>query len=481
MKRVISLLLMIICLLTPLTAFARQASTRLQMSYTPSGEYASSVYHSRLTELVQTGNQRLDLINAALSQVGYHEGNTEEDLDGENYAGNLNVTEYGRWFGLEVLDRDTGFYYEWCAMFVAWCARQAGIPVSIINNSAYAHVGGNPYYFNMSFQPRGSYLPKTGDLIIYDWAYSSKEWDHVGIVTFVENGYVHAVEGNFSNKVLTRVIALDDSEIQGYGTPAYTNADASAVLAANYPVPTRTLNYGDTGEDVKWLQAALLHLGYASPIDGKFGRNTLRVLKKFQDAHGLTADGICGKKTRKMVKKYLEQVTAPADPSDPSNYPFPTRTLKYGSQGNDVRWVQAVLKRLGFAAAIDGDFGSVTKKAVKAFQKKYGLTADGKVGSATREKLKQEYEHPTPQTNPSQPPTDIGYPVPTRNLKKGMRGEDVKWVQEVLRRLGYTIVVDGIFGSETDYRVRHFQKSNSLAQDGVVGPVTRAAMQASIQ
>ena len=63
-------------------------------------------------------------------------------------------------------------------------------------------------------------------------------------------------------------------------------------------------------------------------------------------------------------------------------------TLRQGSQGNDVKEVQRRLKNWGYySGAVDGVFGAGTKKAVIAFQKKNGLTADGVVGKATYQAL----------------------------------------------------------------------------------------------
>lgn len=59
----------------------------------------------------------------------------------------------------------------------------------------------------------------------------------------------------------------------------------------------RTLRRGCQGDDVAWLQWELSKRGYALADDGDFGANTERKVKQFQSANGLTADGICGKKT----------------------------------------------------------------------------------------------------------------------------------------------------------------------------------------
>ena len=55
-------------------------------------------------------------------------------------------------------------------------------------------------------------------------------------------------------------------------------------------------------------------------------------------------------------------------------------------------------------------------------------------------------------------------------------GYHVTQVQYVLRSFGYTVAIDGDFGSQTEKAVKHFQKVNNILADGVVGPVTQNAM-----
>ena len=58
----------------------------------------------------------------------------------------------------------------------------------------------------------------------------------------------------------------------------------------------------------------------------------------------------------------------------------------------------------------------------------------------------------------------------------------IQLIQSFLRHGGYTgldglkLQTDGIFGANTDYAVRHFQRNNGLAVDGIVGPMTRAML-----
>lgn len=68
------------------------------------------------------------------------------------------------------------------------------------------------------------------------------------------------------------------------------------------------------------------------------------------------------------------------------------------------------------------------------------------------------------------------YAEPTITLKQGTYGTGVKWLQDMLNHNGYSITVDGIYGNGTYQVVKQFQASKGLEIDGVVGPVTRAAL-----
>lgn len=74
------------------------------------------------------------------------------------------------------------------------------------------------------------------------------------------------------------------------------------------------------------------------------------------------------------------------------------------------------------------------------------------------------------------------YAEPAKNLKKGSKGEGVKWIQWMLERCGYSVGSDGIdgdFGSTTHAAVTKFQKDHKLEVDGIAGKLTRAALKAA--
>jgi hypothetical protein len=62
----------------------------------------------------------------------------------------------------------------------------------------------------------------------------------------------------------------------------------------------------------------------------------------------------------------------------------------------------------------------------------------------------------------------------TQVLNRGDTGTDVKALQISLQKQGYNVSVDGSFGPETEAAVKQYQKDNGLAQDGKVGPATKA-------
>jgi peptidoglycan hydrolase-like protein with peptidoglycan-binding domain len=141
-----------------------------------------------------------------------------------------------------------------------------------------------------------------------------------------------------------------------------TNAQAAAL---NKPL----LKEGSTGTAVKELQQLLNRWGYSVTVDGNFGRYTRTSVEAFQTRMFLNADGIVGNNTWQALYT-----------GAPVNMP----TLKRGSQGQTVKTLQTVLSQTGdYQGSIDGIFGAVTETAVRKFQTRAGLVADGIVGSKT--------------------------------------------------------------------------------------------------
>lgn len=93
---------------------------------------------------------------------------------------------------------------------------------------------------------------------------------------------------------------------------------------------------------------------------------------------------------------WCKKTTVDADTSkNPSVCPFkaPVANVYVGGRGESVKWIQWHLNAaMGCKLTVDGMFGNGTWTAVKNFQRKYGLVADGVVGKMTREKMKEVVE-----------------------------------------------------------------------------------------
>ena len=201
------------------------------LGYVPTEQYMASVYYQRLKSVGLTGNRAFDVMNIAASQLGYHEGDDESELGGGNLRGTRNFSEYGYWFGTEVMGNESGLFSAWCAFFICWCARRAELPQSVICNAAYAKPDGADsrgfgYFHVDAIEPEG-YTPRYGDLIFFDWD-CDVTWDHVALVYYVTETKVGTVEGNAVDGVRHREFELTDPVIRAYGSPAYGERPAAA-------------------------------------------------------------------------------------------------------------------------------------------------------------------------------------------------------------------------------------------------------------
>jgi len=152
----------------------------------------------------------------------------------------------------------------------------------------------------------------------------------------------------------------------GLGAPAYAAGkehQASAKAGARRMHP-RILRLGDAGPDVVRIQRML-----GVSADGVFGHITLRAVRRFQAEHGLLVDGEVGPHTRAAMADEQRGSTGEV-------------VLRLHDRGPAVAELQ---RALGVPA--DGEFGPVTLRAVKQFQARHGLLADGQVGDHTRARL----------------------------------------------------------------------------------------------
>lgn len=255
----ITALILAVCVIIPCLCVAISSAEYVSAGTkgdTPASEsYQRSKYYTYLTDTKLTGDEPTDVIAIALSQLGYKEGNSLDELGGLSSGGG-NFSEYNWNFG----DFSSGYSYHWCAAFVSFCLLQAGChDLNTLkdwcrdhpNDSGYiwrelgcekwrvalkdagffktsiAHQSTNSQKLSESFDPE--YTPSAGDLIFFtDNPY--KTASHIGIVLYIENDIVYTIEGNTraqdgletdGDGVYIKSYSLFDTKITGFADMPY--------------------------------------------------------------------------------------------------------------------------------------------------------------------------------------------------------------------------------------------------------------------
>ena len=168
------------------------------------------------------------------------------------------------------------------------------------------------------------------------------------------------------------------------------------------------------------VQEKLKELGlYQGEITGNAGDKTTAAIKEFQKENGLAADGIVGSATLSKLNAVYNAHVSASSTTAPSASAAPASPSVSSSTISDA---QEKLKALGmYSGEITGNAGSKTEAAIKAFQKKYGLTADGILGSATLSKLNEVYSGTQRRTIPHQQRLSLSQAVPLSRFRKSSR------------------------------------------------------------
>jgi SpoIID/LytB domain protein len=141
---------------------------------------------------------------------------------------------------------------------------------------------------------------------------------------------------------------------------------------------TVDLGSGDEHPDVRRLQQRLRRAGVyprSAPITTYFGSITLRAVRRYQRAHDISATGYVGSITRARLNH--------------RTYRFKSG-IGYGTRSPVVRELQHRLRHEGFyprSAPRTSYFGSITRRAVKRYQRAHDIRATGYLGPATRRSL----------------------------------------------------------------------------------------------
>ena len=276
----------------------------------------------------------------------------------------------------------------------------------------------------------------------------------------------------------------------------YYGSDIEIVRTSNIQsipqsYPGSPLRQGDSGTAVFTLQRQLNRITKDYPflgkltVDGVFGSRMAATVRAFQKQFNLTSDGVVGRQTWYKISyiyvsvKDLAELTSEGEVSSGtlSDGTWGGTVLRTGSTGSAVEQLQFWLNTLAQyessipSLTVDGVYGTGTANAVRAFQRKYGLTVDGVVGRATWTEVYDQFRSIQ---------SDNGTPnaYPGTALREGSSGQNVRLVQFWLKiaRTVYpslsNVTVDGRFGSATAAAVRRFQTYFGLTSDGVVGRTT---------
>lgn len=204
------------------------------------------------------------LIGTAEDQVGYMGKRSNSQLD--EYKSNTS----GKWNKYaRDLDALGDFYngkkngYDWCDVFVDWCfvttfGRDLG---QKLLGQPDRSLGAGTEYSLRYYQQMGRLFskPEPGDQIFFG---NSKSTWHTGIVSKVENGYVHTIEGNAGNPSAVRAgrYVIGGKNIKGYGRPDWSMvpADKPEEPGGNGGEEVDNMTYYKTLDDVpEWYRPAV--------------------------------------------------------------------------------------------------------------------------------------------------------------------------------------------------------------------------------
>lgn len=126
----------------------------------------------------------------------------------------------------------------WCAAWVTYIMRRAGVPTESVLNFKGCATASEWFAERGRFKTRKSgYVPLPGDIIMYEWSPEDEYTecddgdDHTGIVEKTENGLVYTIEGNNNGMCRRTRRSLGDKYISGYCIPIYNVRGADDMLS----------------------------------------------------------------------------------------------------------------------------------------------------------------------------------------------------------------------------------------------------------
>ena len=234
-------------------------------------------------------------------------------------------------------------------------------------------------------------------------------------------GFVEPLAAKFCNGTTVTCEGLSQWGSQNLARQGFTSTEilrsyyGDVEIVSNAPVRGITTSYpgvlrrGTTGPSVVVVQVMLNRISQAYPaipkvaqVDGIFGAQTEAAVIRFQEVFNLAADGIVGRATwYAMVRLYvavnrLSELRSQGQRYYSINWAN-SRPIQSGDRGVRVEHLQYMLSVLAAyipeipSLSVDGIFGSQTRNAVIAAQRRFGLPQTGVVNYATWEAIYDQF------------------------------------------------------------------------------------------
>lgn len=234
-------------------------------------------------------------------------------------------------------------------------------------------------------------------------------------------GFVEPLAAKFCNGTTVTCEGLSQWGSQNLAQQGYTAPEILRIyygdveIVSNAPVQGITSSYpgvlrrGYSGPSVVVLQVMLNRISQNYPaipkislVDGIFGAQTEAAVIRFQEIFNLTPDGIVGRATWNALVRYYVAVTNLAELRSQGQQFYTinwanSNPLQQGDRGIRVEHLQYMLQVLSSyiqeipPVAVDGVFGSNTRNAVLAAQRRFGLPQTGIVDFDTWEAIYDQF------------------------------------------------------------------------------------------
>lgn len=252
-----------------------------------------------------------------------------------------------------------------------------------------------------------------------------------------------------------------------------------------------TLREGSSGRAVRELQYYLYVLSFYFPsipriaIDGQYGPATTSAVRAYQRLFNLTADGVVGPATWASIYSQFGTARASGPVVVTDQRPYPGQPLRVGATGEDVLYLSYLLEYIAYfydsvqAHGLTHDFDDELAETVRSFQRAFGLAEDGVAGPDTWNEALRVYlglaamQGAGGREEPDDPEAWPGY-----GLAEGSTGPAVlqlqQWMNDIAQLYCSALFLaeDGIFGPDTRAAMLAFQKGFGLEETGVVDEAT---------